>query len=307
MEMKIVGVTLAAFVSLVVLAAVLVPILDDATATTDTYTNEGYFYMTEYGATDTIPTIFWDHTDPNKLTVGTDVIELPTSTAIPISVVFTDDWLVRYSAGTPNSSAQLFTDTGGVIVGASTSNNLDMTITFSSGTATVTNGTDSATPTYTKLMSISTTGDYVMKKSTVDAYVNGDTEVFVTGRSAFAFSPAISANIDFSGSIDDGFSATIFNPSTGFTTGNFATTYTEVSDHDDLYKLSKVTFDVTKTEDSTVQPATYSQFVVPAEVTAERAEHLSGNQIELMQVIPVLIIVAILIGVVALVIRSRLD
>ena len=307
MNTKVIAISIAAFIGIVVLGSVLMPILDDATATTDKFTNEGYFYMTEYGATDTIPTIFWDHTDPYKLTVGTDVIELPTSTTIPISVVFTDDWLVRYSAGTSNSSAQLFTDTGGVIVGASTSNNLDMTISFSSGTATVTNGTDSATPTYTKLMAVSTTGDYVMKKPTVDAYVNGDTEVFVTGRTAFAFSPAISANIDFSGSVDDGFTATIFNPSTGYTVGNFATTYTEVSDHIDLYKLSKVTFDVTKTVDSTVQAATYSQFVVPAEVTAERAEHLSGNQIGLMQVIPVIIIVAILVGVVALVIRSRLD
>ena len=53
MDMKIVGITVAILVSITVLAGVLMPVLDDATATTDTFTNEGYFYMQKISAEDT--------------------------------------------------------------------------------------------------------------------------------------------------------------------------------------------------------------------------------------------------------------
>ena len=41
MDMKIVGVSVAVLVSLVVLAGVLMPILDDATTVNEKFTNEG--------------------------------------------------------------------------------------------------------------------------------------------------------------------------------------------------------------------------------------------------------------------------
>ena len=300
MEMKIVGVTLAAFVSLVVLAAVLVPILDDATATTDTFTNEGYFYLDEIDA-DTTRTIFWDHTAPNQLTIDTDnVVSLPTNVSVT-TVCSGDNWMVRHS---PNSLFQLYITNGGV--SASVNDGTDMTITISGGTLTAVNTastpvTKSVTFTDAYCITYDETADYVMKKSDAVAYMNADSPIFGEGRSNIGSQSGVAILVE--GTVE---SVTITEISAySATFGDPTIVMTANSAHNDLYELQKITF--TGTIGTESSDLTYSYFIVPSEVTAERSVHFTDNQNALFAVIPVLIIVAILIGVVALVIRSRLD
>ena len=81
---------------------------------------------------------------------------------------------------------------------------------------------------------------------------------------------------------------------------------TENTNYVGLYKVDSIVLDWAN-DGNPIGSATYTYFVAPHEITVEKSVHLTNNENELLAVIPVLVIVAILIGVVALVIRSKLD
>ena len=304
MEMKIVGITVTVLVSLVVLAGVLMPVLDDATAKEDTFTNDGFVRMTKYNDTDSVSFV-WDHTNPAQVTINDEVVKLPYSTT-GASFVLTAggnaEFLLRYTSFSPTTGQMSwFASWGGAH--ASTSDATDMTVEFNAGTATVSiTGSDPFTATYTDyLFMVSNNGDYTMKKPTELAYLNGDSEVYGIGRTSVG---GTGYSFVIVGTIDDGFTASVVQTG-GPTLSTPEAAYTESNDHKDLYNFDKITLVATK--GGTDYDITYNQVIVPYEVTAERSVHFTDNQKALFAVIPVLIIVAILIGVVALVIRSRLD
>ena len=297
MEMKIVGISVAVLVSLVVLAGVLMPVLDDATATTDTFTNEGYFNVRYSPTTDV--SLSWDHTDPKKVTVDGDVYDL-SNISVDCTLVCGDNWIIRYRGS--NDSMAYWGSSGAAIV-ASASAGTDFTATCSGGSLSISAGTSTATDSYTDLYCIDSDGSFVMKKTDTSAYLNGDSPFYAIGVTNLNGGQV--AMIKLTGTIDDGVSADGYRVSSP-TFSNISMDTVTDGNHKDLYQLSKITGTITDAN-SVSTNFTYSYFIVPAEVTAERSIHFTDNQNALLAVIPMLVIIAILIGVVALVIRSRLD
>lgn len=313
MEMKIVGVTLAAFVSLVVLAAVLVPVLDDSTATTDKFTNEGYFTMDKVGAdADFVLTVNYGNSVIDINGVEIDMSQAGLSTGKTYTIMGGDNFVLRYVPGS-NPYVQYFGDQ------SVTPNFLTAVTAGSKFTATVSNGSivfASTDPSYpnsaTLTLSDNTycinpngTGAYTMKKMDGTAYIEKNTSIIILDGITSLY--ATDVGIYAEGTIDGALDASTFRGTGTYdvTFDDFTYTATDVSNYIDLVKLEKVDF--VATQNSTDYDVTYSYFIVPTEVSAERAVHLSGNQIELLDVIPILVIVAILLGVIALVIRSKLD
>lgn len=302
--MKIPLVAISAFVVVVVLAAVLMPVLGDAQKTEDTFTNDGYFHMTKYTAADEDLTLTWDYTDPGVVTVNGNDFDLST-VGIPITVLASTNGGARFEYVGTNQYCQ-FCNSAGILT-AAVSASATLTIVCSSGTMTATYSTPdnpdvTRTSTYDEYYCISETGDYVMKKTTSPAYMLNDSPIFALGVTKIG-SPAITLSLQ--GSIDDGITVTQVSSTPTITYSTPVLDYSSVSDHNDLNKLTKITF--TGDNGGTVVNITYSYFIVPAEVTAERSVHLNGNEIAILGAIPALVIVALLIGVLALYMRSRAE
>ena len=154
---------------------------------------------------------------------------------------------------------------------------------------------------------IADSGDYVMKKMDKDAYVHGDSPIFGYGRT---YARSYNYTSELKGSVDDGITGEYYPETTitatGWTISDVTLNSVEDSSHKDLYKISTMTYEITG---EGIQPytAVFSQYIVPAEITAERSVHFTDGQNAIFAAIPVMIILAVLLGVVALVIRSRMD
>ena len=301
MEIKPMMVAIAATVVVIVVAAVLMPVLQDATTTEDTFKNAGYYDMT-YTETDNL--VFeWDHTDPYKVTIDGESISLPQSDFTAKTILCGDNWIVRYAyENSLKTFVQFYGNSGSQVI-ASVNAETDLEITCSSGSVSVTNTADPASTfstSYTHLYVVADDGALVMKNANSPAYLNGDSEVIAMGLSKVGTTTNV--GISVTGSIDDGFTWGIFRGA-DVTFSNQAATYTTVSDHLDLYSLEKLT--ATATNSTGSSDLTYSYFMVPAEVTAERTNHLTNNEIGLLMVIPTMLIIAILIGILAVVFRMR--
>lgn len=305
MDMKIVGITVAILVSITVLAGVLMPVLDDATTTEVTLTNTGYARMSE---TEEETVITWtpsvDRTIINVNGEDFSLSGFPKTFNTSYSIAFADDFILRvYMDGAGPQNIQIWQS--GYRNGASSSSTYTSTFTISSSTLSFNSGApDAVTSTYTHTggyFCVDPDGDYIMKPKDSTAYLLGDSSVIYAGGISGYADNAL-GGLYFEGTVGD----YTFTPMlTGVTIDNIQTDYTEVSEYVGVISLSKITFDTTY--NSNVVHQTYSYFLVPYEITAELSQHLTGNQIELLDVIPVLVIVAILLGVIALVIRSRLD
>ena len=305
MEMKIVGVTLAAFVSLVVLASVLIPVLDDATETHDTFTNTGLYHMEKLDASRDF-VLKWEYASPNQVTLDGETIALSQG-GYPLTILFNEDIMLRVSYGTSCEAFGATDDLGAnTIIGAAVNTTTDLTVTASNGTITMTNGTDTKTCDTSAGMIVSPDGPYVMKNYNTTAYMDGDSEFYVAGYTYRALGVAYTNFVGiFSGTINGGIDPISYVPST-YTISDPTFTYTDHSDkYTDFYDFAG--FSIGLTDGTNSGTVTYTQLIVPAEVDAEYAQHLTTGQNQLLGVIPVLVIVAILLAVIALVVRSKLE
>lgn len=298
MDNKLVMTSIAAVIGIVVLGSVLMPILDDASTKSDTYTNEGYFDMT-YTEADSI-VMDWDHTDPKNITVNGETISLNDVTN-QTTVLCGDLWLLRYD---PAGGIAYYASAGSA-TGASVLAETDLHVEATGGTVTVTPSSGTAkTNTYTYLYCVDVDGDYVMKESTSAAYVKSDSKIYGMGLTDNVLSQSV--YVKFDGTIEDP-NASVFrySGSSAITVDSTSVQATADPDHVDLYKLDKLV--ITVTDGTNTADLTYSYFIVPAEVTADRAVQFTDGEIAIFSAIPAMIILAILLGVVALVIRSRMD
>ena len=308
MNTKIVGISIAAFIGIIVLGSVLMPILNDSTATEDTIKNVGFLNAKTLDET-TTATMSWQYTNPEILVVDGNEINISEieSSYSAISIVFSNDWFIRavqnaglilYKTGTTSASA---------IEGATVSSEKDFSMTVASGVATIVIGENTYEYTISGDGLIVTTEDnapYVIKKSTDIAYLNGDSVVYAVGRTDRALNVSGSSfNAIFKASVDDGVTPISYSPQ--WTVTDSSVIYQENSDHLDLYDMTAFTVDLLAAINTGT--VTYNQIFVPSEVTAERSIHFTDGQNAILSAIPIMIIVAILLGVVALVIRSRLD
>ena len=298
---KLVAGVVAAAISIIVLAAVLMPVLSDATKTTDTFTNEGYYRMSE---TEEESVIVWDTaTDPDILTVNgkeMKLSEMGLSNMSSYSIAFGDDFIMRYYPQGSNSNIQFWVGsyTG---QGTSASTGLVLTVTINTSGITIQKtGSSDATVTHTgKYFVIDPAGDMIMKKSNVPAYLLEDSSVIYAG-GINNYASGSPGGMYFEGKIGD-YTFTPMRANVEVT--NSDTTYSQVSDHIGLDLLEKITFTTTWTKtDQTTETIdqTYSYFLVPYQVTAEKAQHLSDGMNAMLNVIPIMIIIAVLLGVIGL-------
>ena len=307
MEMKPAMVAIAAFVVITVIAAVLMPVLGDATKTEDTFTNTGVFDYQILSSTDTYSFAYDHSAQDGKITVNGTEMTVPAigpSYSNSFSIIYDDDWLIRMSWSVSQGGyycqivGKDVNDTtfryGGSITGVINNGNFDVTIDQGNGTPI------SKTMPINKMYAIvPTNDDAVLKVSTASVYILGDTDLSMSGLTAIANWYDV---IHIEGSYDDGLTITSPNLA-GVTFDNVEWNITEVNSHIDLYKLTSIEFDAHY--NGNTQHVTYSYFGVPSEVTAERSVHFSANENAILLAIPALAIVAIIIGVLALAFRNR--
>lgn len=312
MDNKIVMISIAAVIGIIVLGSVLMPIMNDATATTDTFTNDGYYRMAALDSESTYK-LYWDHTKPYEVTVNdTDVFSLAgLQNYQAVTLIGSDKFTLRFFSVSDNPRVQLYGGTGYGFGGASVTSGTDMTVIVSAGSITITTNAAESPLNITNVLpdkayAIIKDGDYTMKKAGSDAYVLKDSSIMVI--CGLTESSGVSAAVYGEGTVEDGMDYVLFRPAADSDTAVFSNesiSYTDVEDHVGLAKVSSINFSVTVTA-GTVSPI-YTYFIVPYEVTAERAVHFTDGQNAIFAAIPVLIILAVLLGVVALVIRSRMD
>lgn len=311
MEMKIPAIVISAFVVITVLAGVLIPVLDDATATTESFDNKkGSMFIVEKITTDSPYTFVWDISNRTVATVNGNTINLTASTLICTS----SEYLIRYTynSGSGNASIQSIGGSLGLLLSTSSATTGSLTVdnTTNAGYLTFTLVKDDAAPVVKtfaigETYGISTKGDFVMKSSNQVAYLNGDSPVLAMGLTTFNGDYATGFYIN--GNPDDGFEVTNYFPSPATANVSDVTSdLSEVSNFKDLYTLKEIKFNLSAVSDPTITGnATYSYFIVPAEITAEKAAHLTDNQNAIMLAIPILVVIALLIAVAVVVLKSR--
>lgn len=288
---KIIGLVITALVSVIVLAAVLIPVINDATTTEDTFTNEGFWRMKAIENGDE-----WVKSGSTVVYNTDDVLSYGDNGLF--NCALGDDWCLRAN-GNARGSFVRSSSTAATVLAA----NDVITI---SGSGIISTNTPPITG-----YGFCSTGEYALTSTTVAPYVNADSPLYATGVILME-GGATDIVCHFEGSIEDGITITNIDPygSTPYDSVVFSDVvidYEQVTSHVDLYKINKITFTATTTSGTTVAeiPITYTSYVVPYEVTAERAVHLSPAEIEILDILPVFIIIAVLIAAVAVVAFRR--
>lgn len=283
----------------VILAGVLViPVIQDVTASEETFTNEGYYSMDKLDTTASL-VIVWDSSEPAQLTIGDKTVDMSFAVAdLGYTFVGSEEFAIRYSkTGGGNAIIQGF---GSEYFNQG--NGTEVTVTIAGGSVAIhTNRSDiegGVTTTYTYSDSIyvinpNDTGEYsyVMKKAGTNAYVNGDSSVYFIGTTYVESTKVVAIYGD--GTINDGMTLETIGLR-NITTASYSepvATYTAVSGYEDLYALDKYEFTITY--DGSEYDATYSYFIVPAEITAEKSQHLDSSQAVILGVVSVLVLVSI--------------
>lgn len=298
---RIVALVVGASVMVLIFSALLVPIINDATTTEKTLENTGYFYMEKYG-TDEEVTIAWDPATPKKITVNGEAYNPNTPVNQFVNVAIGDNWYFRYADGGSNTYVQV--SYGGIdqIVG-SNSDEVAVTVTCSNGTATITKGTTTQTATYTELYVISgDEGEYIMKNATESVTVAGDTEFIGLGTTMLGTGKAV---LKVTGNVEDGAEVTVIGSTpSGATVSDIEVSATPLTNYVG-FALTLITFTISV--EDTDYPATYSYFIVPAEVTLELAVHPDSATNALLSAIPIIVMIGIVLAVVGVAIVGRND
>ena len=302
MEIKPAMVAIAAFVVITVIAAVLMPVLQDATATEDTLTNKGLFYIEN--AEEELHYVYAD----KVLTLNGDTISIPSDVTDGTTIIYTENLIVRAYANDMRFR------------GLYDYNATSFDITISNGTITgnVHTTTDhSISTTYTNFYGITNedTG-VVMTKVESKPYVKTDTPL----SSAPLIHPTEIGNsntymiVYMTGSIDDGLTFSLLDIHygtvlTGYTVSDYEITKTPVNGYEDLYQIEEIKFTVSTVpgegQDPVSTDRTFTYVALDEKQTAERTVHLSANESAILLVIPALVIIAIIIGILAYAIRMR--
>lgn len=301
MDVKAIPALIVGVMVAVVMVGAVLPVFADTTQAYDTFTNEGYYKISSIksDSEDTV-TLVWDHSNPKQITVNGDTVDL---SALPVnmsfSLAFCNGGSVRfYNQNNSLIAIQFYYGEQGYI-GANTTNGYDATITIGNGELTFTNTADPAvtdTITYDVAYYVDNAGTSVMKNSNTPVYVLTDSTVIV-GCGISTVSSAL-LGLYFVGTVEDGYDIDEFLArGTDTTIDNVQTVYTEINSYNDLIKLDKITMDATYNDE--VTEITYSYFVVPVEVTAERAVHPDGPLTVLINVLPLMAVAGLLLAGVA--------
>lgn len=304
MENRIVGALIVVAVAIIALGAVLMPVITDVTAKTDTFQNDSLFFVDSVPQGTTITYEFVDGTlyvnDQPVIVSGQSPYEGG------VSILFTEHIVIR-SQG----------DNLLRIRGIYNHNVSELSITVSDSTIVGTavrgggDGTIDINWEYTSFYGIV---PFETNRAMVyaPAYVNPDSVINITGLSRVAEYDNYYV-VEVHGSIEDGFTALIYNQNTGEAMGHISTEvtpiYSPVNNYNGVYLLDSLEIVLTRTiqETGVVETAelTFTIFTAPYEVVGDRAEPLADSYSNLIYTIPVMLIISILLLAVGLFVRSR--
>lgn len=301
MRNKIIGVLVGVAICIIVVGNVLAPIVDDVSAQSDTFYNDGYFKMSKFNGESV--SFEWTPNDPEQVTVNGVVIPLDLPN-IGINLITGDTWFVRYwdNTGTNSIVLQTFASSNPVIVANTTTSINPFSVEISSGSAVATSGDTTVTYDFTELYYISSNGDYVMKDKAESVYLRGDTELNIIGTSVIGGSGGRLCTIK--GSINDGLVANVIYPTNEtFVVGDVVVNSTQIDNYVGLYELNSLQFPVLY--NGATNTVNYDYFVVPADVEVDRSEPLDRGAANLISILPLFVIMAVLIMAVAAFFRNR--
>lgn len=287
---KFIGLLVFALVGVLVVMA-FVPMIQETTSATDTFENEGYFYLEEYSGDNIEYSAFWNHANPKQITVNDEVIPLDYTDNVNVSVVLDGDYFLRYQPNTSGGALSLYYSSYG-LVHATVNDGTDMTVTYSDGVMTVSNGTTTREITTNYFYSIASEGPYVMKKANTPVYMNEDSIIYGAGRTSVG-TDIVGTLV--SGTLDD-VDITIWRGSA--TARDVTINKSVVNGYNDLYKFDSVVFVVDDTlEDNptTTQTITYSYVVVPASVTAEKSIHPDSTLSTIINLLPFIAVIGLFV------------
>lgn len=283
MEMKIPAIVIAAFIVITVLAGVLMPVLGDATAKTDTFINEGprMSPLGENTITITYSNDDWKINDRDlgfgsfPITQGT--IMIFGQTGASRAGFFYQSENDNYTRSNVNRSGEY------TWVYDGSAKTVDV-IAVVSGT------TYTSSHTYIgEIYYNDPNGEYAwFGEKPANAYIPEDWSKFnAWSIEATHFYAIIGDTITVDGEVvTEGVSTTLV--------------LEDVPDHVGIKNISSYTLDIEGQD-----PISCRGYILPYKVTAERAVHFTDSQNAIFAAIPVMVIIALLIGVVALVLRNR--
>ena len=297
METKgIITMAVTVTVALIVLGVVLIPVLDDTTPSTKTYNNVGIpFALADAEDTDTHIIVV----DSTGVTSDGETIDSsPYLGTNDYTLVFGEHSILRYApitgrvvlGGTvSDGSAQQFTDL------RSASSSETLTLTIVGDTLTSVNGETTKTI-EDNWAYVSASGDY---RYLTNPCVTASDRVIGGG---VTYSPFSSATvICFDGTID-GITAGIYRSTPTATLNSVDVVTSSITTN--LVKIDAIKFNCTQNGNDVT--ATYTYFLAPAEITYENPYYVGDQSAALLAAVPVLIIIAILLGVAAVVLRNRM-
>ena len=297
-------------VGVILAGSLLMPVIQDVTATEKTITNEGYFRMSEISADDESTYVLtWNVNTPNTINVNDAPVVMDLENAPnQVTVCFNGDWMLR--ANITNGAITTITYIPNIGVSTLASSTVEVTLNGGSATA-VMDGT-SKTEDYTNVYIPDADGSFVMKKSNTNAYIQSNSVMVAFGISRLDTASSFTERgIRFNGSMDD-LNLSIWRPpsDTTSTITDVSVNATKDAAYVDLYELTNITMVghyVNEDKSVTDTTLTYSYFLVPYEVTSELSQHLTPGQNSLVGAIPIMVIVALLMAAVGAIALRRAD
>ena len=286
---KIIGIVVA----VIVVAVALIPITEEVTETSDTFTNEGYWRMKEISNNDT-----WEYDGSNSDNPWSYNEEPQDIARRSVNALLGPDWCVR-----SNGQARGQSISGNASTITATSDGIIITFEGTGGNS------EQLLPGY----GVDKNGSFIMKRGTNNVYVLDDSVLFGTGLTTV---DSVDFVVHVEGNVKDGATFTAYSNRNGTTISNVEFTNISVnaekiSGYVNLYSFSSITANITFdtiVDDTTVSHSgevTYNGIITPREVTAEKAIHADAMTNTIISIIPIFVVLAILMGIVGLMYFNR--
>ena len=300
MELKKIIVPMITILVCVLVVGAVLPVFADTSASEDTFTNKGYFYVDEVVEDQSITYKFEDH----KFYINGEETALPTGSQYPdgLTILYTEHICIRYDGGYMK------------VRGVANHNAYYLNITVTNGTITgnyewtVDNPNATVNWTYTEFVGMyPTETDRIMCKSEPQ-YLKTDSVIDTTGLVNLTNITGYYV-VHITGTISDGITVKFYNQGNGaeintITAEDITINKTEVSTHEDLYKVNSITF--VANDGSHTDNVTFTIYTIPAEVTADRVVSMDPAMSTLFNMIPLIIVAGLVLSAVGLYLYRRI-
>lgn len=268
-------------VCIVIIGGTLAPYVDNVSAETKTYTNEGMPYAAVDDDTHTIVV-----TDSSIEVDGEEIDQSLFPDYTSLSIVYADAGFIRLIT---NSVVVNVTFSGSTKSFSYSGYTVTITIVGDAATITTTEGSSTATVSDVNYY-VATAGDYVLSEN---PYVNGESVIYGAGSTSFSTPNTVIYTV-WSGTIEE-ISAEVLRT----TNGSSVVSSTEVNttnDTSNLYRVDSVLVNYTATYSGTdySTTSTYTYFLAPAEVVYDNPDYLGSTNAVILLAIVVITIAALL-------------